>query len=501
MNITAERAIGKARAILEVLEKLVREAGAQGQRADRAEREIFDALLRIGLSLMEAFFLEAGSGDVGRTVQRNGQQLRRLPGKQTRAYVSIFGRLRIARYVYAVRRGQKGYAPLDEQLALPALDQSYLLEDWLQRFCVQNAFGESVRSLRELLGTKTSKRTAERINQAVASYVEPFRASRSAELTDEQAVLVATADGKGITMRSTLEARHGMPELPWRRCRRKKQDAKAGERATKRLGRGQVKNRKQIACVGAIYSIAPWKRTADDVLHELTRQQAPSQRPRPHNKRVQATLTTYQDGERQEGQPVVFASLAAQVKRRDPEGNKPLICLMDGQRSLWNMQRTYLSRATCIVDIFHVMERVWNIAYLFHEEGSLAAEQMVNHYLKMILEGKVSCAIGSLRRKSQGISRAKRETLDKALAYFRSNRDYMQYDKYLEQGYPIGSGVVEGACRHLVKDRMERTGMRWEVQGAQAMLDTRSAYINGEWEELMEYRIQQEQFRMYGQAA
>jgi hypothetical protein len=77
----------------------------------------------------------------------------------------------------------------------------------------------------------------------------------------------------------------------------------------------------------------------------------------------------------------------------------------------------------------------------------------------------------------------------------------MQYDKYLEQGYPIGSGVVEGACRHLVKDRMERTGMRWEVQGAQAMLDTRSAYINGEWEELMEYRIQQEQFRMYGQAA
>jgi hypothetical protein len=504
MSIAIERAFGKARAVLKILEKSVREAGVQGQRTDQVEREIFDCLLQMGHSLMEAYFTQAGSGNIGPTVERNGEQLQRLEGKQTRTYVSIFGPVSVSRYVYAIRRGQKGYAPLDEKLALPELDQSYVLEDWLQRFCVQNAFGESVQSLRELLGTKTSKRTAERINQELASYVQPFRQSRSTEFSDEQEVLVATADEKGITMRSTLEARHGLPELPWRRFHQKKQDAKADERATKRLGKGQVKNRKQMACVGAVYSIQSWKRTADDVLNELTKkpeQPQPQQRPRPQNKHVQATLTNYEDGERREGQPAVFASLAAQVEQRDPERKKPLVCLMDGQRSLWNMQRKYLPRATCIVDIFHVIERVWSIAYLFHKEGSLVAEQMVNHYLKMMLEGKVSYAIGSLRRKSTELSKAKRETLEKALAYFQNNRDYMQYDKYLEQGYPIGSGVVEGACRHLVKDRMERTGMRWEVQGAQAMLDTRSAYINNEWEDLIEYRIQQEQLRIYGQAA
>ena len=77
----------------------------------------------------------------------------------------------------------------------------------------------------------------------------------------------------------------------------------------------------------------------------------------------------------------------------------------------------------------------------------------------------------------------------------------MKYDEYLEKGYPIASGVIEGGCRHLVKDRMERTGMRWHIEGAQAMLNTRSAYINGEWDEAFEYYIQQQQTRLYGQAA
>jgi hypothetical protein len=302
-------------------------------------------------------------------------------------------------------------------------------------------------------------------------------------------------------MRSILEQRRGVAELPWRRCHRKKQEAIASERAKKRLGRGQVKNRKQIAYVGAVYTIGRWERTVDDIVDEMANKEIQQDRPRPQNKRVQAVLTDYVDGERRDGQPALFSELAEQVRHRDPQRKKPLICLMDGQRSLWGMQREWLPRATCIVDIFHVTEYLWNAAYCFHREGSRDAEEMVNHYLRMILEGKVTSAVGSLRRKSKQLSPAKKKDLEKILAYLKNNREYMHYDKYLKQGYPIGSGVVEGACRHLVKDRMERTGMRWEVDGAQAMLNTRSAYINDEWDDLVEYRIEQEQNSLYGKAA
>lgn len=502
--MTFEGAIGKVRQILELLEEQVEEAGKDGQRADQIEREVFEGLLELGRSLMEAFFLKAGDGDVGQTVERDGQRLRRLTGRHSRIYRSIFGVLRISRCVYALREGQKEYAPLDEKLALPASEQSYVLEDWLQRFCVQNSFGESVSSLRELLGTKTSKRTAERINQEIGGVVESFRESQCSKFAEDEEILVVSADGKGITMRSTLEARHGLPEPAWRRCHQKKQEAKADERAKSRLGKGQVKNRKQMAYVGAAYTIKRWKRTADDVIDELAtkqKKQKQEHRPAPKNKRVQAVLTNYCNGERQDGQPSLFANLAAQVAQRDLDGAKPLVCLMDGQRSLWNMQRKWLPRATCIVDIFHVMERLWNAAYCFNKEGSRDAENMVIHYLKMILEGKTSSAIGSLRRKSKALPRKKKDELEKILAYLHNNRDYMRYDQYLKQGYPIGSGVVEGTCRHLVKDRMERTGMRWEVEGAQAMLNTRSAYLNDEWDDLLEYRIQHEQMSLYGQAA
>ena len=85
-----------------------------------------------------------------------------------------------------------------------------------------------------------------------------------------------------------------------------------------------------------------------------------------------------------------------------------------------------------------------------------------------------------------------------AADYFERNRDRMKYDEYLAAGYPIGSGVVEGACRHLVKDRMERTGMRWLPSARQAMLDLRATYLNGEWDAFWDYHVEQEDQRLYG---
>jgi hypothetical protein len=149
------------------------------------------------------------------------------------------------------------------------------------------------------------------------------------------------------------------------------------------------------------------------------------------------------------------------------------------------------------------LERLWLAAYCFHPERSAAAAEFVSHYLRMLLQGKVGYVIGSLRRMRdhKGLTGAKRKTLQAVITYYDNNRQHMKYDEYLAAGYPIGSGVAEGACRHLVKDRMERTGMRWTVPGAQAMLHLRALHINGSWDEYINYHIETEQARLYRRSA
>jgi hypothetical protein len=136
---------------------------------------------------------------------------------------------------------------------------------------------------------------------------------------------------------------------------------------------------------------------------------------------------------------------------------------------------------------------------VFHPEGSAAAEAFARERIVRVLRGQVLSVVRGLREMGtkRGLSGAKKKTLARVCAYLESNRERMRYDEYLAKGYPIASGVIEGACRHLVKDRMERAGMHWTPGGAQAMLDVRSTYVNGDWEEYQAYRISQETNRLY----
>jgi hypothetical protein len=156
-----------------------------------------------------------------------------------------------------------------------------------------------------------------------------------------------------------------------------------------------------------------------------------------------------------------------------------------------------------VLDICHVNERLWKAAYCFHPEGSEAASEFVEHYLRMLLEGRVDSVIRSFRQllSTRKLKGEKKKRLKSVITYYDNNREYMRYDEYLQAGYPIGSGVAEGACRHLVKDRLEKTGMRWSLTGAQAILHLRALYINGDWNTFVEHRIQKEQETLYGQAA
>jgi hypothetical protein len=536
--MTQETEFLKAQQQFQRLCDLMRQASREGWRLDEIERRAMPELMRLGLEFLTGHVERQGTGDAGREVTYDNRTLRRSEELHSRRYLSIFGELRIDRYVYAVREGQKAeYVPLDARLGLPAGENSYVLEEWQQRLCVKDAFGQSVEDLKAILGQGVSVRTAEGMNRSMAEYAEGYRVTQPLPPSEEEAeLLVVTGDGKGVVMRRPLaeELREANASVaapapapvatpPQRRKRRsspaarragKSQQRRAQEvvrkdhhqlpsaAATKDEGKKKRKGKKQMAYVGAVYTIDRFRRTTDEVLDDMARRARTKERPRPQHKRVWAEMTRILEGEPVSGREWLFCSLAVECQQRDPERKKTLICLLDGERSLWDMQRFWFGRAIGILDIFHVSERVWKVAHCFHKKESEAAWQFATHHLRMILDGKVGYVLRNLRRllkeKKKELGSEKRKILSAAITYFENNQDHMRYDQYLAAGYPIGSGVAEGACRHLVKDRLELTGMRWERKGAQSMLHLRAIYLNGEWDQFVNYRIEKEQAALYG---
>ena len=405
-----------------------------------------------------------------------------------RPYVSAFGPTPFRRYVYATRETQRQeVVPLDAKLGMPEGNTSYLLQKWSGTKCVKQSYQESRATLLEILGFAPSINCLEDVVARAAEHAEIFfDEQQPVDRTTEAEILVATSDCKGVPMRHVDAPRAN-------RC----DDVPRPKR--KRLKKGEKNGQKRMACVGGVYSVAPFRRTADDVLDEILRKEKQSQRPKPQNKRLRAVLTCEVDGKEVNAKDVVFDWLAKEVRQRDPQERRTVVAIMDGETKLRDLQELKIGRAIGILDVWHVTEYLWKLAYCFHAEGSDAAEAFVETYLRKLLEGKVARVIGGIRQMmtKRGLSKPKCEKAQQCLNYFAQRCDTMKYDEYLAAGYPIGSGVVEGACRHLVKDRMEQTGMRWRIAGAQAVLSLRAIYVNNDWDMFHADRIQAEQRRLY----
>ncbi|MGZ3392278.1 MAG: ISKra4 family transposase [Isosphaeraceae bacterium] len=463
-------------------------AADRHQPMDQVEETIFRDLLVIGRWMLQAFLDFAGPGDVGPTLTIRGdraseadRELPRLDRPRKRPYLSIFGAIDIERIGYG--RDRVEAAPLDARLHLPERQYSYLLQRWLGAFVVDDAHAEAIGKLESILGLEIAVKASEDLNREQASDVEVFQDSLPIPAArDEGPLLVVAADCKGV---------------PLVRKAVREPDEPPGGAASRghRRGKGEKANKKRMAAVGAVYTIEPFVRTADDVIDEVMRKEARRRRPGPRNKRVRAELLV--------GKVALFLWLAQETIRRNPRGTKPVIFLSDGERALHDRQGEYLPENTiCILDLFHVLERLWKVAWCFFDERAQKrqAHQWVEERLRRLLEGKVDSVIRGIRYQAthHGLKGQQRKTARDAADYFEWNRDRMKYDEYLAAGYPIGSGVVEGACRHLVKDRMERTGMRWLPSGAQAMLDLRATYLNGEWNDFWKFHVEREDQRLYG---
>jgi len=160
--------------------------------------------------------------------------------------------------------------------------------------------------------------------------------------------------------------------------------------------------------------------------------------------------------------------------------------------------KKYLPWFLIIIDIYHVMEYLWRGAHVFHKEGSPEAAIWMTDKLTKLLLGKVKEVIIEFNGLLEIVIGERKEQLRKVVTYLENGKNHMRYDIYLKRGYPIGSGVVEGACKNLVKDRMEQCGMRWTIAGAEAVLGMRSIQINGMTNDYWQYHIAQEQQRLYG---
>ena len=482
--VSVEGLLPQAQAHLAALTQALYQAARDGTPAHEVERTLFRQLLQLGQLLFGSFLAFIGPGDLGATaLLDDGRTVRRLDGLHARRLLTVFGPFELSRCVYAEREGQKiALAPTDQRLHLPASELSYLLQEWDQLLGVEQAFGKVRDTLEAILRLRQSVDALEHNSQQMAQAAPAFRQAQApVEKAQEGELLVVTQDNKGVPMvRPVAEKPVG--------AHRKK-----GEKA----------NKKQMACLGCVYSIDRHVRTPEELVAVLFRDPDRPRRKQPsaRQKRYWAELTRPRDGEVVRGQELVFAHLRDEVAQRR-QADQVLLNLSDGQKSLETDRRAYLpvdARTVDILDLMHVIPRLWEAAHVFHAEGSAQASAFARQRLLRVLRGEARGVIRGLRRQAtlQKVKGAKRQRLNQACAFLENNLPRMRYEEYLAAGYPVATGVIEGACRHVLKDRMERAGMRWKVPGAQAMLHLRSIYANGDWEAFQQFRVEHETKRLY----
>jgi hypothetical protein len=463
--------------------KLLTDALAEGRPVHEVEDGLWDLALQVGRRGLSAFLDAHRTGDQGPTVTLpDGREVHRLAEPHARRYVSIFGAFTIERTVYGSREGQAlEFVPLDDRLQLPESVFSYVLQDWDQALAVEQPFSQVSQSIARILKFKQSVDSLEGMTRQQARDVGEFRDLQgSPPAAEEGAIVVVTADCKGIVIRG-----QGTKTV----C--------GGERPA-----GQRANQKRMAAVASVYTVDPYVRTVDEVVAALFRDPdyQPGPRPKPCHKRVWASLP-HEGPKPRSSIAVVFDWVWWEFAQRNPQLTRPTICLCDGQEALWLACTDAVLDANRIeiLDLLHVTPRLWAAAKLLYGQTSKQVLPFVRQRVTQVLEGKVETVIRTMRRvaKERGLPGAKKKALARICSYLNKNRHRMHYDEYLRQGYPIASGVIEGACRHLIKDRMERAGMHWTLTGAQAMLDLRSVWIGGHWDDFQQQRIDHETERLY----
>jgi len=300
-------------------------------------------------------------------------------------------------------------------------------------------------------------------------------------------------DGKGIVMR-----KEALREAT------AKAAAGASRKLATRLSPGEKNGRKRMAELGCVHDCEPVPRTAADIITRPGKsppetsppEKAPARKaPVASGKWLTASVT--------DDIPAVIAAGFDEADRRDPARQRTWIALVDGNRQQIEAIEAEAARrgaeVTILIDLIHVLEYLWGAAWSFFETGDPAAEEWVADQAVKILESKSAQVAAGIRRRATtyGYSAKEREGADKCAAYLTAKKPYLDYATALAGGWPVATGIIEGACRHIVKDRMDITGARWGLDNAEAVLKLRAIHSNGDFEAYWEWHLRQEQQRVH----
>jgi hypothetical protein len=464
-----ERAYEQARENFEHIVGYLDSEEASSMTHSELERELEKKGRELMRTLLQEHLDNRGPGQCDQPVKGADAVERSRVRLHERKLETIFGTVSVERAGYG-QQGAESLHPLDAELNLP--DERYSLE--LRRRVAEEAakssFDETLESIAKNTGSHVPKRQIEELVMRAAVDFDVFYNTRHGSTAEGQStgsVLVASVDGKGVAMLT--------------RDLREQTRKAAEERAYKmgkRLSKGEKKNAKRMATV---YTVAPFVRAPEDVIAEASCTLARTPRPRPEQKRVWASLE-------KEPEQVIEDALA-EARHRDPDYEKTWVGLVDGNktqiRELRRMARKNNFNLTIIVDIIHVIEYLWDAGRAFHPASGPELENWVRHRLLEILRGKAGLVAGGMRRSAtrRDFSSKARKPVDICARYLLNHSPYLRYDRYLSQGLPIATGVIEGACRHLVKDRMDVTGARWSLTGAEAVLRLRALRSSQDFDE------------------
>jgi hypothetical protein len=413
-----------------------------------------------------------------------------------RTVVTTVGPVRVRRIAY--RPGVKGAGslfPRDAVLNLPPLGYSWQLQQLAVMFARSGSYAQAREFVAAATGVMVGVRQLEQMVAGAAADVAGFYAAGPGQPPagqDGQAAgpLALSADGKGVAMRP--ESRRTGTKAPGARVKN----------FSKRPGIGE-KGHKRIAEVACVFDVVPASRTAEQVMashhggdgENGAGQKTPRPAPEAVNRRYQADIAA--------DRSAAVSWLFDEAARRDPGQDRDWIALVDGDNHQIHLieqeaEDRGLSCPVIVIDLIHVLEYLWKAAWALHAPRDPAIETWTTAQALDILHGRaagVAARITRLAAQHPPATPEHARNIKKALGYLHAKQPFLDYPTALAAGWPVATGVIEGACRHLVNDRMAITGARWSTHGAQAILWLRVIHANGDQDPYWRHHLQQEHQR------
>lgn len=437
--------------------------------AARMELSIFREVLALGRRLLELYFVMRAAKEPVAPLAADGTPMtewRRRPV----TYLSVFGKIRFQRHRYYAP-GQCGVSPLDAELSLPQRCYSPVLCDWIEYDVADAAYDQSAQTIKRILGVDISKHALETLVGEDSLDVDAFYRQKPTLAPEEEGpILVVQADGSGVRL--------------------------LGTEPSERTGHATSKRE---AVVTSVYSIGRHVRTPQAVAAALMRESEAGgdagpqpARPEPLGKETRATMN---------GKDAAFDQFRPRVARRDGPHIADRVALTDGAESLQERMASHFPNFALVLDIIHPLGYLWAAAAALYDHPKPDTYRgYVSIQLERLLAGQTQVVIDDLVRfaDQERLAGQQRKPVDDAVRYFTRNAPFMHYHLYLARGWPIATGVIEGACKDLVKSRTARSGMRWSRPGAHAILQLRAVRINADWDDYQRFRRAKEHQRLYG---